>query len=272
MGVQAAIGFLAPCRKKPVFHDGCAQADYLPLEQHRVWIEDVRAHAGRCSLDRDGFAIVRSASAVRDFFTAEGRLSYLREIEALLLDVTGGSRAVALANGVIRRSERSAGHRRDGTTVLGRFAHCDFSSAPAGSTYWVEKMLGPHEARQRLATRFALYNVWRPLSPPPHDSPLALCDARSVAAEDVIGCDQILCSPDGSRTAFELSLFRYNSAQRWCYFSNMSLQEALVFKGFDSDPRRAGGVAHAAFDAPECPPGAPGRESIDERVIVFFDA
>jgi len=269
--MQAAIGFLAPCLRKPVFHDGCAQPDYLPLEQHVVSIEDLRPQSGTCSLDEQGFALLRSPSAVSDFFTAQGRASYLREIEALLVRLTGAAKAVALANGVIRRSERSAGHRRDGTTVLGRFAHCDFSRAAAGSVYWVEKLLPPDEARRRLGGRFALYNLWRPLSPPPHDTPLALCDARSVAAGDAVGCDQVLCSADGTRTEFELSLFHHNPRQRWCYFSDITPQEVLVFKGFDSDARRAGAVPHAAFDAPDCPPRAPGRESIDERVVAFFD-
>ena len=269
--MQAAIGFLAPCRRKPVFHDGCAEPDYLPLEQHRVRIDDARAQAGGYSLDDQGFVLVRSPSSVDDFFAAAGRARYLREIEALLVRLTGATRAVALANGVIRRSERSAGHRRDGTTVLGRFAHCDFSRARAGSAYWVEKLLPPAEARRRLEGRFALYNLWRPLSPPPHDAPLALCEASSVSPADAVGCDQVLCAADGSRTAFELSLFHYSARQRWCYFSDMTPDELLVFKGFDSDPRRAGGVPHAAFDAPDCPPDAPGRESIDERVVAFFD-
>jgi hypothetical protein len=30
-------------------------------------------------------------------------------------------------------------------------------------------------------------------------------------------------------------------------------------------------VAHAAFEDPGCPPDAPPRESIDVRVIAFFE-
>jgi hypothetical protein len=32
----------------------------------------------------------------------------------------------------------------------------------------------------------AVYNVWRVLSPPPQDMPLAVCDARTVAREDLV--------------------------------------------------------------------------------------
>ena len=269
--MHAAISFLAPVVRKPVFHDRCDAADYLPLETHEVRIDDARPSAASYGLDEQGFAIARRPSAVTDFLSVAGRQRYLREVERLVIELTGAVKAVALANGVIRRSERAAGYRREGTTVPGRFAHCDFSPNPAGSRFWVESLLGPEEARVRLGKRFALYNVWRSLSAPPQDTPLALCDARSVASADTVGCDQILCRPDGSRIEFELSLFRYSPAQRWCYFPDMSLDEVLVFRGFDSDPGRPGGVPHAAFDAPDCAASVCARESIDERVIAFFD-
>jgi len=69
---------------------------------------------------------------------------------------------------------------------------------------------------------------------------------------------------------FENSVFRHNPRHRWCYFSNMTPHEVLVFKGFDSDGNRASGIPHAAFDDPECPCDALPRESIDSRVIGFF--
>jgi hypothetical protein len=269
--VHAGIGFLAPAVRKPVFHDGCGVADYLPLETREVCIEDARPYAASCSLDEQGFVIVRRPSEVTDFLAAAGRHRYQRELEQLIVELTGAAKAVALANGVIRRSERAAGHLREGTTVPGRFAHCDFSPNPAGSRFWVESLLDPDEARVRLGRRFALYNVWRSLSLPPQDTPLALCDARSVTSADTVGCDQILCRPDGRRIEFELTVLRHSAAQRWCYFPDMSPEEVLVFRGFDSDPQRRGGVPHAAFDAPDCAAGVGARESIDERVIAFFD-
>lgn len=224
-----------------------------------------------CCLDQQGFVIAHRPSQVVDFFSAAGRDRYLREIEQLIVDLTGAAKAVALANGVIRRSERAEGYLQHGTTVPGRFAHCDFSAAPAGSRFWVERMLPAEEAGVRLRRRFAIYNVWRCLSPPPQDTPLALCDVGSVLPVDSVGCDQILCRPDGQRVEFELSVFRYNAGQRWHYFPDMRPEEALVFKGFDSDPCRAGGVPHAAFDRPGVANGILGRVSIDERVLAFFD-
>ena len=39
----------------------------------------------------------------------------------------------------------------------------------------------------------------------------------------------------------------------------MTRNEALVFKGFDSDTSRPSAVPHAAFDDPTCPSDAPPR-------------
>ena len=186
-------------------------------------------------------------------------------------ETTGAARVVAFTGGVIRRSERSPRFRKDGTTVPGRFAHCDFSPNPAGSRFWVERLLPPDEANVRLRCRFAIYTLWRVLSDPPQDTPLAVCDARSVGPHDQVCSDCVVDPADGPEFRFENSVFRYAPGHRWGYFSNMTRDEVLVFKGFDSDPGRAGAVPHAAFDDPSCPPGAPPRESIDERAVAFFD-
>ena len=135
----------------------------------------------------------------------------------------------------------------------------------------MKKILPPDEARERLCRRFAIYNLWRVLSDPPQDAPLALCDARSVEASDCVNSDCVVDPLDEPELRFENCIFRFNPGHRWCYFSNMTSDEVLVFKGFDSDPNRAGGVPHVAFDDPSCPMDATARESIDVRVIAFFD-
>jgi len=268
--VEATIRFLGPCDGKPIFFGHQRHLDNLPLEERKVRIRDLRPVAECVSLDREGFALVRRDSEVSDLFHPAARARYLSELECLIRELTGASKVVALGNGVIRRSERSPRWRKDGTTVLGHFAHCDFSSGAAGSRSWVEKVLPPKEAAQRLAGRFAIYNVWQALSEAPQDAPLAVCDARSVRAEDGVATDQVLDSPEGPEVRIENTVYRFNETQRWSFFSNMTPAEALVFKGFESEAARAGPVPHAAFVDPCCPPATPRRESIDERVVAFF--
>jgi hypothetical protein len=243
----------------------------MPFESRDVRIEDLRPGSSAISLDREGFALFPHKSAVRDFYDpGVPRDIYLREMEGFLRELTNASKVVTTTN-VIRRSERSPGFCKDRTTVPGRFVHCDFSPNPAGSCFWVKKLLPEDEARERLERRFAIYNVWRVLSEPPQDAPLAICDAGSVGRDDRVGADCVEELPEEPNLRFEMSVFRYSPHHRWRYFSNMTRHELLVFKGFDSDPNRANGVPHVAFNDPSCPPDAPPRESIDARFIAFFD-
>jgi hypothetical protein len=269
--VEADIGFLAPGSRRPIFHDEPSSDDFLPLEQHRVTITALRDGRGSYRLDRHGIEVVHLPAVDKDLASSAGRAGYLRTLERKIGDVTGASRVVALGNGVVRRSERAPRHRHDGTTVLGRFAHCDFTRTAAGSRLWVEKLLPKDEARECLSRRYALYNVWQSLSEPPQDTPLAFCDPASTAPDEFVGCDQVMRMAGGQRISFELGLFHHGSGQRWFYFPNLRRDELLIFTGYDSDALRPQGIAHAAFTDPSCPADAPARESIDERLIAFFD-
>ncbi|CAE6960816.1 CmcJ/NvfI family oxidoreductase [Paraburkholderia domus] len=270
--VDAEIGFLAPnSSRRPIFHDLPCSDDFLPLKQHRVTISALRDKRESYKLDTHGVEILNASGLDIDRPLDLPRLTYLRMLEQIVTGSTGASCVMALGNGVVRRSERARRHLHDGTTVLGRFAHCDFSRSPAGSSLWVQKMLGADDARKRLARRYAIYNVWQSISEPPQDTPLAFCDPASVEPSDAVGCDQVIHAPSGERVPFELQLYRYAATQRWFYFPDLRCGELLVFTGYDSDAERPQGIAHAAFTDPSCPADATPRESIDERLIAFFD-
>jgi hypothetical protein len=52
----------------------------------------------------------------------------------------------------------------------------------------------------------------------------------------------------------------------------MTAAEALLIKTFDSaDDGRATRTIHSAFENPLAPADAPPRESIESRMLVFFD-
>jgi hypothetical protein len=269
--VVSTIRYLGPCEGKPVFYGRRSYLDNLPLEDRDVCIEDVRPRSSVISLCREGFALLPHRSAAKDFFDpAVVRDTYLCETEEFLRQLTKATKVMATTY-VIRRSERSPGFCKDHTTVPGRFVHCDFSANPAGSCFWVRKVLPEDEARARLRQRFAIYNVWRVLSDPPQDTPLAICDASSIAPDDRVSTDCVAELSQDPNLDAELTLFRYSPHHRWCYFSNMTRDEVLVFNGFDSDSHRVSGVPHVAFSDPSCPAEAPPRESIDARFIAFFD-
>ena len=60
-------------------------------------------------------------------------------------------------------------------------------------------------------------------------SPLALADASSVRPEDLIATDQVF--PDRVGEIYHLA---YDPAQRWYYAPEMSPDEVLLIKGWDS--------------------------------------
>lgn len=118
--------------------------------------------------------------------------------------------------------------------------------------------------------RSAHYNIWRVITPPPQDVPLAVCDARTLAPEDLVLADAVFDAPDKPEWSFEGLLVHYSARHRWSYFSAMHRDEALVFKTHDSDLSQPHHVPHSAFDDPSCPAGAVPRGSIEMRAIAYW--
>ena len=98
-------------------------------------------------------------------------------------------------------------------------------------------------------------------------SPLALCDARTLADKDLVAADLIYRDRIGETFAL-----RHDPAQHWYYFPRLSPDEAILIKGYESDPRAARCAPHSAFDDPTSRPDAPERESIETRALVIHAA
>ena len=240
----------------------------FPIVKERMTIEDLRGREDELSLDREGFVLLRRPSAVKNFRDPEEvKRVYVPEIEVMLKEITGASKVTTDGGGLVRLSQRSPEAKSVGVGT-GNFVHADYSMN-AGPT-WVRRALPQEEAEQRLKKRYAIYNIWRCYSEPPQDVPLGVCDARSVAPEDVIHCELRL-GPPGSGIAFENSAYFHNAKHRWCYFSNMTRDDVLIFRGLVSDHNYTSAAPHTAFEDPTCPDNAPARESIDIRSIVYFD-
>jgi len=129
----------------------------------------------------------------------------------------------------------------------------------------VRDHLPADEAARRLQQRFAIINLWRPLSVV-EQLPLALCDARSIAPADVVAGD--LVYPDKVGETFS---FTYNPAHRWYYFPKLRPDEALLLKIYDSrEDGTARLTAHTAFEDPTTSENAAPRRSIELRALVFW--
>ena len=121
------------------------------------------------------------------------------------------------------------------------------------------------DASELLKHRFGVVNVWRPIRGPVLDSPLALCDARSFTDDDLIASDLVYNHVRG-----ETSSVAYRPGHRWYYFSDMQPDEVVLIRVHDSaTDGRARLSFHTSFDNPLAQ-GAPPRESIEVRSLVFF--
>ncbi len=121
------------------------------------------------------------------------------------------------------------------------------------------------DAEELLKHRFGVVNVWRPIRGPVLDSPLALCDARTFADDDLITSDLVYPHVRGETSSVE-----YKPGHRWYYFSEQRPDEAILIRVHDSaNDGRARLSFHTSFDNPLAV-GAPPRESIEARALVFF--
>jgi hypothetical protein len=142
--------------------------------------------------------------------------------------------------------------------------HNDYTDASAARR--LEDLLSVGEAAQRLARRYAIVNIWRPLVGPVLNSPLACCDATTLSAQDLVASERRAQDRVG-----ELELVIYSPRHRWFYYPEMQPSEVLLIKTFDTArDGRARRSIHTAFDNPLAPPGSPPRESIESRLLVFF--
>jgi hypothetical protein len=265
--VEGLVNYIGEMVQRPCYYANDHSRDLLNLDRRKIAIDDARQRIDAPSLAREGFELVAHTSGIKDFKdTAEVARLHPKEIEQLLLQVTGADHVVIPSPGVLRFGEGSTDAGKYSNSLPARFIHVDISDATAGQFAHrsMPKSIG------RTMRRFAHYNVWRAFSPPPQDIPLTVCDARSVALADLMYADAIFDEVDKPEWSFEGWVVRHNSAHRWSYFSGMTRDEAIVFKTNDSDPAQPHCVPHSAFDDPSCPEGVPTRASIEMRGIAYW--
>ena len=214
------------------------------------------------ALDRQGFRFVRHDTQVESFFDENQiRRVYYPEMEALVKAETGASRVVVFDH-TLRTADQALREARKIREVVPR-VHNDYTEWSGPQR--VRDIL-PDEAEQLLRRRFAIVQVWRPIRHPVETFPLALCDARTISPDDLVVSERIY--PNRVGQTYRL---RYSPAHRWFYFPRMRRDEALVFKVFDSARNgQARFTPHTSFEDPSTPPGAPPRQSIEARALVFY--
>jgi hypothetical protein len=225
----------------------------------------VTLHNGRHQdfmLERDGFHFIPHDTKVADFFDeAEVRRVYYPQMEALVRAESGAARVVIFDH-TLRTADDAAREARKIREVVPR-VHNDYTEWSGPQR--VRDLL-PDEADDLLRRRFAIMQVWRPIRHPVETFPLAICDARTLSAENLIISERRY--PDRVGQTYAIT---YSPGHVWYWFPLMRRDEALVFKTYESlKDGRARWTAHTAFHDPTARTDARPRESIEIRALAFF--
>ena len=274
--VHAKFGYISPNSKvNRRFVCPAREVNTGKYEEHEVVIHNARLAGENFSLETHGFQLVKHHTKVNDFYNLEQvNAIYPQEIKQLLLELTGGDLVLDLGT-TLRSSQNPRGTIQPAALE----AHVDYNEA--SSKRLADRMLEQAGHSDFKYSRFMAINLWRVINDPPQDWPLALCDGRSVGREDGIGnvmvrVDEIpdletmltmdIPNEDQLPTAF---LFLYTPHHRWFYFPNMTPDELLVFKLYDSEETGAWRVPHGSFHDTTYP-DANSRESAEIRTVVYF--
>ncbi len=237
-----------------------------------MWIENARGMS--TDLDREGFLLVPHVTAVADLDAIEEDQAvdqlYSDEMASLLREVTGASQVIMTGGGKKRYGESATDKwSRLANAKPARYPHADNTDA---SSRWLAEMMASFIPDVHLTecSRWALFNMWRCVTPPPQDIPLAVCDARSVAPADEVTVTAVTLTRGVGEVVHDTTGYQFNAEHRWYYFRGMTPYEVIVFKAYDTDQRRARRVPHSAFTDPSCPPGGPTRASVEMRALALF--
>lgn len=266
--VEAPVVYLAHMPEKPrsfTFPQSAGvPMSNIETETHVVALHDMRPIAGSLSLDREGFELIDCPTAQRDFYDEEElrRVCY-PETERAVMKATGGNR-VAIFDHTHRKRVWDGQDRMPGVPrqPVARI-HGDYTETSGPQR--VRDLMGD-EAEELLKHRFAIVNLWRPITGPLLDAPLALCHAATLAERDLVTHDLIYRDRVG-----EIYALTYNPEHQWFYAPAMRTDEALLLKCYDSmKDGRARFMPHTSFEDPTAPADKLPRESIELRMLVFF--
>lgn len=270
--VEAEVVYALAMDHRPTAYlggDG-SDRDDTSNETRVVSIENVRGKD--VSYDVEGFALFPHRTQVADFRDPEQiKLVYRHELEEVVREVTGAAKVAVWQGGATRLASRHKEFGAAGTTYPSPTIHGDYTENSAPGV--ITGLIGEEEANAWLDKRYAIFSLWRAFSEPPQDVPLCLLDYTTVrvAEERQLGDVYYGKGPIEGRMHLEGSGYFYSPRHRWCYFRDMTRDELLFIKTYDSDHSKAWQTPHTSFVDPSAPADAPPRESLDIRAVVFWD-
>tara|TARA_B100000676_G_scaffold309343_1_gene372620 strand:+ start:187 stop:1044 length:858 start_codon:yes stop_codon:yes gene_type:complete len=269
--VSGTLSFIIPQDTKPVFHStaltGGEAKLFFEVEEVSVELADMRAIKDKLSIDREGFELHRYTTEVDDLYDETAiNNKYYPEIKSLLTERFDASQVFIFD--VTRRSDATGGAQNpDGLRKPATRVHVDYTvkSGPQRA----RDVLGEQEYERLAGVGAHIFqiNVWRPITGPVENSPLALADAASIAKDELVATDQVFADRVG-----EIYHIAHSGTQHWYYAPQMARDEVILIKGWDSiDDGRALFTPHGALEMRESEHNALPRESIEVRTFVVIE-
>jgi len=282
----------------------------IVLGECEMQVHDARLLGGaeRPSAAHNGFELLQRPLLHTDLdFLDDAKVcsEYYPQCADAIRDATGAAHVIPFDHNVRSAAGYKANRQSKGGARVGRpehITHGDYTlhsgpqrlrmlSEPPSMTDTLRDFVEPGQGvvdpalvDRGLAAdgRFALINVWRNIAHEPVAShPLALCDAQTVRPEDLVVFELHYADRIG-----ENYFTKHSSRHRWYYYPEMTRDEALLIKQWDSagtlarsDGARADGDDqeapctfnfHSAFADPSTPQDAPDRQSIEVRCLLVY--
>ncbi len=177
---------------------------------------------------------------------------------------TGARDVIPLHASTVRYS---ASAQRDGMMTPAGWAHLDYDFDEAAVQ--LQETLARTEREVGPFSRYVLYQTWRVLTDPPQDFPLAICDWRTVTNDDIVPLVYHV-GTDGNDVTFQSQASRHSDRHEWWYFPDLTVDDLLLFVGFDSEHPDTPSSLHVSFEDPTVHDPVP-RASIETRFFGLFD-
>ena len=231
---------------------------------HEMDIHDAWSVVDQISLDKEGFELHPFSPDFKNFEDETQVKSDFYAQVVTFVKLHTGAKHVEVFDHTIRK--RLAADLKVQTEVQRPavlLVHSDYT--PKSGPQRVQDIMGA-QTDELLNSRVAFYNVWKPLYRRVEELPLAMCDASTHDAADML----IMELKYKERTG-EIYVMRHSPKHRWMYFPQMDNTQALLLKTYDSQTDgRCRFMGHSAFEDPSSPANALKRESIEVRTMAFF--
>ncbi|HKX77831.1 MAG TPA: CmcJ/NvfI family oxidoreductase [Novosphingobium sp.] len=254
---RAVVNFVEGT-KEPVFSNwdpARVRMDIVPVE---AGIENIRELPVAPTLDNEGFALVRHpvAGDWKDQFWIDS--VYVPSCIELVCNLTGARDATQIFFPLTRSSEPVG----EGVAYAGSFLHLDI---PREEYFGFARIEADKAGFDLQPGKAAVFNVWKAITPPPQQMPLAICNRHDLTEPDyVVGLND-----EDEYPSHFVAVRTPDRRLRLSYVPDIAIDESLVFIAADFDPAHTLGCAHQAIE----PAGAGAlnpRTSIEVRILALF--